>query len=104
MDDIFVLVEHRQGELRDITFEMLMKGKALSEETGKPLTAVLLGYHVGQMADQLKNRTNKVIHVEDPKLENYNSEAYGKVLGKLVPHVFSLGTHYSFPEGSHPAD
>jgi len=99
MDDIFVLAEHRQGELRDITFEMLMKGKALSEETGKPLTAVLLGYHVGQMADQLKDRTNKVIHVEDPKLENYNSEAYGKVLGKLVeqegPHLLLVG-HTSF--------
>ncbi|NIO05373.1 MAG: electron transfer flavoprotein subunit alpha/FixB family protein [Proteobacteria bacterium] len=84
MEDIFVLAEHRQGELRDVTFEMLMKGKALSEGTGKNLVAVLLGHNVGPMADQLKGRTHKVIHIEDAKLENYNSEAYQKVLGNLV--------------------
>ncbi len=84
MEDIFVLAEHRQGELRDITLEMLMKGKALSEGTGKSLTAVLLGHNVGKMADQLKGRANKVVLVEDPRLENYNSEAYQQVLGNLI--------------------
>jgi electron transfer flavoprotein alpha subunit len=84
MEDILVLAEHRQGELRDITFEMLMKGKALSEGAEKQLTVSLLGHNVGEMADQLKERTNKVIIVEDPKLENYNSEAYQKVLENLV--------------------
>jgi len=99
MHDIFVLAEHRRGELRDITFEMLMKGKALSEGTDKPLVAVLLGHNVGVMADQLKNRANRVILVEDPKLENYNSEAYQAVLGKLVeqekPLVVLIG-HTAF--------
>lgn len=99
MDDIFVLAEHRQGELRDITFEMLMKGKALSEGTGKPLVAVLLGHNVGEMADQLKDRANRVILVEDPRLENYNSEAYQKVLGNLVEQekpLFVLIGHTAF--------
>jgi electron transfer flavoprotein alpha subunit len=84
MNDIFVLAEHRRGELRDITFEMLMKGKTLSEDTGKPLVSLLLGHNVATMADQLKDRTNRVIVIEDPKLENYNSEAYQTILGKLV--------------------
>jgi len=84
MEDILVLAEHRQGELRDITFEMLMKGKTLSEETGKPLTVVLLGHHVSDMVDQLKGRVNRMILVEDPKLENYNSEAYQSVLRTLI--------------------
>lgn len=84
MEDIFVLAEHRQGELRDITFEMLMKGKALSEGTGKQLVAVLLGHQSGTMADQLKDRANKVILVEDSKLENYTSEAYQQVMGSLI--------------------
>jgi electron transfer flavoprotein alpha subunit len=99
MNDILVLAEHRQGELRDITFEMLMKGKALAEETGKPLAAVLLGHNVEEMADQLKNRAHRVILVDDPKLENYNSEAYQKVLGNLVeqekPRLVLIG-HTAF--------
>ena len=83
MDDIFVLAEHRQSELRDITFEMLMKGKALSEETGRSLTVVLLGHNVGEMADQLKARAHRVILVDDLKLENYTSETYERVLNAL---------------------
>jgi electron transfer flavoprotein alpha subunit len=84
MKDIFVLVEHRQGIIRDITFEMLMKGKQLCEETGNPLTAVLLGNGVGAMAEELKDRANRIVLVEDPQLENFNSEAYQQVLGDLV--------------------
>ncbi len=84
MEGIYVLAEHRQGELRDITYEMLMKGRALSESTGKPLVAVLFGHNVGRIADQLKTRANRVILVEDPKLEHFNSEVYQTVLGNLV--------------------
>ena len=84
MEDIFVLAEHRQGELRDITFEMLMKGKNLADDTGKPLTAVLFGYNVGEMADQLKTLADRVILLEDPRLDNFCSESYQRVLEKLV--------------------
>ncbi len=99
MDDIFVLVEHRQGAIRDITFEMLMKGKQLCEKTGNPLTAVLLGNDVGAMAEELKDRANRVILIEDQKLENFNSEAYQQVLGNLVeqekPSLLLMG-HTAF--------
>jgi electron transfer flavoprotein alpha subunit len=84
MSDIVVLVEHRQGIIRDITFEMLTKGKMLCEKTGNPLTAVLLGNDVGAMAEELKDRANRIVLIEDPKLENFNSEAYQQVLGNLV--------------------
>jgi electron transfer flavoprotein alpha subunit len=84
MDDILVLVEHRQGGIRDITFEMLMKGKTLSEKMGKPLTALLLGNDVGEMAEQLKSLANRVVLIEDPKLENFNSETYQQVLASVV--------------------
>jgi len=97
--DILVLVEHRQGEIRDITFEMLMKGKTLSEKTGGPLTALLLGNNVGEMAEQLKNRANRVLLIEDQKLENFNSETYQRVLGNVVeqekPSLLLIG-HTAF--------
>ncbi len=84
MDDILVLVEHRQGAVRDITFEMLMKGKTLSEKMGKPLAALLLGNDVAEMAEQLKGLAHRVVLIEDSKLENFNSEAYQRVLGNVV--------------------
>ena len=99
MEDIFVLAEHRQGELRDITFEMLMKGKKLADDTDKPLTAVLFGHNVDGMADQLKARADRVIFVEDPRLDNFCSESYQRVLEKLVeqekPSLMLIG-HTAF--------
>jgi electron transfer flavoprotein alpha subunit len=106
MEGIFVLTEHRQGELRDITFEMLMKGKGLSEETNRPLTAVLLGHNVVEMAQELKDRCHALILVEDSKLEHYNSETYHKVLRGLIeqekPHLVLIG-HTAFGMDLAPA-
>jgi electron transfer flavoprotein alpha subunit len=99
MSDIVVLVEHRQGVIRDITFEMLTKGKMLSEKAEKPLVALLLGKDVGEMAQQLKDMAHRVILVEDPKLENFNSTAYQQVIGNVVegekPFLLLIG-HTAF--------
>jgi len=42
MSTIFVLTEHRHGQLRDITFEMLTKGRELAEKLNGKLTALFL--------------------------------------------------------------
>jgi len=99
MTEIFVLAEHRQGQIRDITFEMLTKGKKLAEKTGSDLTAVLLGKEVKEQAETLSQYAQKVLLVEDAKLENFNSEAYHKVLSTLInehkPLLTMIG-HTSF--------
>lgn len=92
---VYVLAEHRQGKLREITLEMLTKGK----ELGNDLTAILLGYNVSSIADQLKDKANQVLYVEDKKLENYNSETYQKVLKQIFeqekPYLMMIG-HTAF--------
>ena len=84
MNEIFVLAEHRQGPLRDITFEMLTKARELAEKTNASLTAVLLGKNVREHAKSLSEYAKKVLLVEDEKLENFNSDAYQKVLTYLI--------------------
>lgn len=99
MTKIFVLAEHRQGQIRDITFEMLTKGRELAEKTDSDLTAVLLGKEVKEQAATLSQYAQKVLLVEDAKLENFNSEAYQKVLSNLInehkPLLTMIG-HTSF--------
>jgi len=84
MPEIFVLAEHRQGAIRDITFEMLTKAHEIAEKTNKELTAVILGKDVQAHAKTLAEYAKTVILIQDPKLENFNSEAYKKTLTKLV--------------------
>jgi electron transfer flavoprotein alpha subunit len=85
MAKIFVLAEHRQGQLRDITFEMLTKGRELAGKTGAELVAVLLGKGLREHAKSLAEYAKTVLLVEDARLENFNSEAYRKILSKLIP-------------------
>lgn len=84
MTEIFVLAEHRQGQIRDVTYEMLTKGRELAEKSGAELTAVLLGEGVKDHAKSLSECATNVLLVEDSKLKNYNSEAYQKVLSDLI--------------------
>ncbi len=84
MKEIIVVAEHRRGELRDVTWEMLSKGRDLSESLGGELSVVLLGKDVKNMAEALKPKANRVLLIEDHRLEFYNSESYEKVLTQLI--------------------
>lgn len=84
MGEIFVLAEHRRGELRDITFEMLGKGQELAAALGGSLTAVLLGHNVDGFATELAKHAHRVLVVEDERLEHFNADAYQQVLAHLI--------------------
>jgi electron transfer flavoprotein alpha subunit len=63
---------------------MLTKARELAERTNTELTAVLLGKDVKEQAKTLSEYAKTVLLIQDPKLENFNSEAYKKVLSKLI--------------------
>jgi electron transfer flavoprotein alpha subunit len=84
MGEILVLAEHRRGELRDITFEMLGKGRELAEAMDASLVAVLLGHDVADFATELTRHANQVLVVEDERLEHFNADAYQQVLAHLI--------------------
>jgi electron transfer flavoprotein alpha subunit len=99
MREILVLAEHRQGVIRDVTFEMLTKGRELAGKTNTELTAVLLGKDIENHTKTLSDYAKKVLLVEDPKLENFNSEAYQKVLSNIIRErkpLLTLIGHTSF--------
>jgi electron transfer flavoprotein alpha subunit len=82
--EIIILAEHRKGELRDVTWEMLSKGRQLAETIGANLGVALLGMRVNHLAEALKSKAKKIYLVEDERLEFYNSETYEKVLTQLL--------------------
>ena len=84
MAEVFVLVEHRQGKIRDITYEMLVAGERLASQQGASSTAVLLGHNVKNFAEELAAKASKVLVVEDVQLEHFNSILYQKVLSSLI--------------------
>jgi len=84
MGEILVVVEHRQGEVRDITFEMLFKAGGLCKEFSHTLTAVVLGGKGEQFIDEVAKRSDNVIYYEDDRLKNFSADLYKEVLNGLI--------------------
>ncbi|MBW2339234.1 MAG: electron transfer flavoprotein subunit alpha/FixB family protein [Deltaproteobacteria bacterium] len=84
MDEILVLAEHRQGELRDITFEMLFAANTLGKENGLATAGLLLGHETSGLAGKLKGACDRVLVIEDPELAHYNADQYLMALETAV--------------------
>lgn len=84
MNEILVLAEHRRGELRDITLEMLGKARALGDASGCSVTALLLGSGVSGFAGTLKDHADLVLVRDHGGLKSFNSAVYQPVLAEVL--------------------
>ncbi|MEK7327448.1 MAG: electron transfer flavoprotein subunit alpha/FixB family protein [Chloroflexota bacterium] len=92
-NDVFVLAEHLNGKLADITFEMAGKAKELAAAFGGKAVAVLLGSGAKALAESIG--ADSVLVVDDPALAEFNPEAYSRVLAALIkergPRLVMIG-------------
>ena len=97
--DVWVLVEQRDGEIRGVTLELLGKGRELADSLDSQLVAVLLGNSVGNQCQELISYgADKIIWIDDPQLEYYQTGIYADVITqqvlKLRPEIFLMGATY----------
>ncbi len=84
MGNVLVLAEHRQGELRDVSFEMLAVAPAVAKDMGGEAVVLLVGSGMDDLAKKMAGYGVKVLVVDDPNFENFNAEKYQKVLSALI--------------------
>jgi electron transfer flavoprotein alpha subunit len=82
--DIFVLAEHRQGRLRDVSLEMLSQATRLAGRTGGRTVCVLLGEKIDGFARTLAGYCDKVLYGESSEFADFNSDRYQRVLTGLI--------------------
>lgn len=91
--NIHVLVEHIRGEIDDISYIMLAAGRELASHSGNSVTAVVLGHNTQNLIQNLA--ADHVINVDNPALENFNSDRYLQVLDHIFqehsPDLLILG-------------
>lgn len=99
MADILALVEHRQGALRDITFELMACGRMLAEKTEGKLSAVVLGENIDAYTDALKTQAHRILAIDSPVFKEFNSESYKLALADIIkkenPFITIIG-HTAF--------
>lgn len=98
--DVWVFAEQKSKRLAGVVYELLAPGRRLADKLGGNLAAVLLGYEVSDLAEELLACGVDVVYkVDAPLLEHYNSWLYPRVLERLVkenpPNSLLFGATYA---------
>jgi electron transfer flavoprotein alpha subunit len=94
--DIWVVAEKEGDALLPVVLEMLGKARQLANSLGVYVKAVFLGESTEEFRQALIRNGADVVYVtDDPRLSEYSTEIYSKVLGDLIeeekPEIVLLG-------------
>jgi electron transfer flavoprotein alpha subunit len=96
---VWVIVEHRDGQLRDVTLELLGAARPMADKLGHKVTAVLLGHKCAELPPRLLAAgADEVILAEHPMLATPLARPSTDVINKLIeerkPNIVLIGaTH-----------
>ena len=81
---IIAFAEQRNDQFKKTAFEVVRAAKTIADELSAELVAVVVGGNISPIAGELgKYGAAKVIVVEDPRLQNYSTTAYAKVIAEI---------------------
>lgn len=82
---IWIFAEQQRGQIAPVVHELLGKGRELAEARDSILTAVLLGYQVENLVNELfEYGADEVLLVDDAHLEYFVDRNYAFALKKLA--------------------
>ena len=93
---VMVFAQQVDNQLSSIAFELIGKGKDLAADLETEVTAVLIGYEVKGLADELAAYgADKVIVIDDAELKDYRTEPYTHALASAIdefkPEIVLVG-------------
>jgi electron transfer flavoprotein alpha subunit len=94
--DVWVFVEQEAGELAEVSLELLSKGRELADRLGGHMSALLFGYGIAHLAeDVIHHGADTVLLADHLELAQYRSSPYARVATDLArdrrPYIFLLG-------------
>ena len=93
---VWVFAEQREGQIANVTLELLCEGRKLADKLGEPLCAILLGEAVAKVArDLVCFGADKVYLAQSPQLAVFIEDAFTEVITGLIkehkPNIVLLG-------------
>ena len=93
---IWILLEHTNGRLENVSLEILSKGRQLADESDWSLTGLLIGHHVKGLAEEaFTYGVDELWLVDHPLLEQFTVDAYTHVAYQALmegrPSIFLCG-------------
>ncbi|WP_440770817.1 electron transfer flavoprotein subunit alpha/FixB family protein [Natronorubrum sp. DTA28] len=82
MTDVLAVTEHRRGELRDVSYEIITAGRQLADETGGDLHLAVISGTVDDFAEKLNREGVDAIHTVSDG-EEFNHDVYTQAITQL---------------------
>jgi len=93
---VMAFCEATEGKLASISTELLGGGRKLADDLGQELSAVLVGSGISSLAQEaIFFGADKAYVVDDPLLQDYQTDAYvivmEKVVNQVMPQILIMG-------------
>ena len=93
---VMAFCEATEGKLASISTELLGCGRKLADDLGQELSAVLVGSGISTLAQEtIFFGADKAYVVDDPLLQDYQTDAYvlamEKVVNQVMPQILIMG-------------
>jgi len=83
--EVWVFAEQQNGELNEVSLELLGRGRQLAEKLSVKVAVVLPGHQVGSLAEELTAYgADKIYIMDDPLLAEYQTNSYARALCELI--------------------
>ncbi len=94
--DVWVFIEQTDGQIADVSLELLSEAQELADILGSRVYGVLCGHQVETLAQvAIHHGADVVLWADHPELENYRTLPYAKVVAGLIeerePYIFLYG-------------
>ncbi|MBI5178212.1 MAG: electron transfer flavoprotein subunit alpha/FixB family protein [Nitrospinae bacterium] len=87
-NNVVVVAEQLQGDLQQITQELLGAARGLAEKLGTGVSCFLLGHGITPLAERLiHSGADEVIVVDDPQLKEYTTLTYRRGVIAILEHL-----------------
>ncbi|HEY9054275.1 MAG TPA: electron transfer flavoprotein subunit alpha/FixB family protein [Rectinemataceae bacterium] len=87
MNDVWTIAELSAGRLKEVSFELLARGRKLADKLGTGLVSVALGPPLGQsevLNELVERGADTVVFIEDPALGDFVCETFSRAIAALA--------------------
>ena len=84
--NIWTMAETHDGKLKDVSYELLSRGRSLADKLEEDLVSVVIGNNIDrdQLNELIQRGADKVIVVENEKINDFIVENYSNLLVDLI--------------------
>ncbi len=85
---IAVYVDHIDGVIHPVTYELIGKARELAKKINHPVYAVMMGYRIGSQCEELLHyEADKVFVYDNKELDRFKIEPYTKTFEDFVENI-----------------